>query len=114
MLRDQLVPGLVGSLRGAGVELQLDGWTPLDASGVGDQATVSSFRYRAGESGASGSPALGAQFPAQGNGVFVLSTRGSTLSALVFFYSEGQMSEDWRGYTAIVDARVQAEGGRSR
>jgi hypothetical protein len=109
-LRTQLAAGLTGSLQPLGVDVQLADWAPADASGLGDQAAVYTFRFSATPApGAAPSP-LTAALPAQGDGAFALFSRGDALSALVLFGGDGPPAQAVRQYAAVVDAHLQALG----
>ena len=113
-VRGQLAAGLVGSLQPLGADVQLSDWASVDASGLGDRASLTSFRYRTTPlAGAEAGP-LAATLPAQGEGAFALFSRGDLLSALVVFGTDSQVLQDARQYAARVDARLQAQGPTNR
>jgi hypothetical protein len=107
-LRSQLAMGLAGSLQPLGVEVGLTDWAPADASGLGDQAAVSTFRFRATPVADAAPSPLSAALPAEGDGAFALFSRGDALSALALFGGDEPPSQAVRHYAAIVDAHLQA------
>jgi hypothetical protein len=105
-LAEQLVDGFVGSLRPAGVELALSDWAALEPPPMLDRVVAYSFRYTSRPLAATTAEPLGAPWPAQGDGAFVLFARGDLLSALMVFNTDGQASQDIWHYAAVVAARL--------
>ena len=108
-VRGQLATSLAGSLQPLGVDVQFGDWAPADATGLGDQATVSTFHFQAAPAAGGAPSPLTAALPAQGDGAFALFSRGDALSAVALFGGDGSPSQAVLRYAAIVDANLRAQ-----
>ncbi len=106
MLRDQFAGTFVGSLRPSGLDLVVGDWAPAAVTGVGDQAAAYSFRFRVRQLEGDAYQRLDAPFPAEGDGAYVIFTRGGVTAVLMVFNTDGRSVDDLRQYAPIADARI--------
>jgi hypothetical protein len=78
-------------------DVTMTDWETLDPAGIGEQATMYSFRFQLVESEGSG------------DGALVVFSRGDTVSLIATLSGDGRSTVDLRQYAQMVDGRMQHE-----
>ena len=78
-------------------DVTMTDWETLDPAGIGDQATMYSFRFQLVDSDGSG------------DGAMIVFSRGDTVSVIATLSGDGRATVDLRQYAHLVDGRMQRE-----